>query len=108
MQPVSGLLLNIHLGLRGSRGVGWGAVADREKVRGRTLTLLLPESLRLPLERLLMRCAAQIWMELNRSAAAKPVGWLVCEEVGPCREGRGPLRQLSIPCDACAGKPRHG
>ena len=39
---------------------GRGAVADREKVRGRTLTLLLPESLRLPLERLLMRCAAQI------------------------------------------------
>lgn len=49
-------------------------MADREKVRGRTLTLLLPESLGLLLERLLMRCAAQIWVQLNRSAAAKPVG----------------------------------
>ena len=35
------------------------------------------------------------------------MGWLVCGEVGPCREGRGPLRQLSILRDACAGKPRH-
>lgn len=36
------------------------------------------------------------------------MGWLVCGEAGPCREGRGPLRWHSIPRDAGAGKPRHG
>lgn len=86
-------------------GVWQGAVAGRQKVWVGLLTLLLPESLRLLPERLLMCCAAQIWVQLNRSAAAKPMGWHVCGEAGPCREGRGPLRWHSIPVMLALGNP---